>query len=65
MTIEVYDNRKLVIGYVVAHNTLQGMDMVRKHFPNVGSVSTQSHLPSYDKRCKKISENIYSWDLTR
>jgi hypothetical protein len=64
MTIEVFNNQKMTIGFVVAKNILSGMDTVRKAFPNVGSVDTQSFLPSHDKRLTKIAENIYSWDLT-
>lgn len=64
MTIEVYNDQKMVIGFVVAKNVLSGMDTVRKAFPNVGSVNTQGSLPSSDKRLTKIADNIYSWDLT-
>ena len=61
MTIEVYNDQKLVIGFVIARNSLSGLSVVRKYFPNVGSVNTQSFLPSNDGRLKKIGDNVYSW----
>jgi hypothetical protein len=63
MTIEVYNDQKLVIGFVVAGDSLSGLATVRKYFPNVGSVDTNSFLPSNDSRLKKIDENVYSWSL--
>lgn len=61
MTIEVFNNQKFTIGFVTSKNTLEGFDIVRQYFPNVGSVDSHSSLPANDNRCKMIAPNVYSW----
>ncbi len=65
MTIEVFDNQKMTIGFVKSQNQIEGMNMVRQYFPNVGSVDGQSYLPTNDSRCKMIVPNVYSWEIVR
>jgi hypothetical protein len=62
MTIEVYDDDKLVIGCVVSKNARDGIDLVRKYFPEVASINTQGVLPKNDKRLKMIAPDVYRWD---
>jgi hypothetical protein len=62
MIIEVFNDQKLTIGYVKSQNKMEGMNVVRQYFPNVGSVNTQSCLPVEDSRCKKVSDNVYTWE---
>jgi hypothetical protein len=63
MTIEVFNNQKMTIGFVKSQSKIEGMNVVRKHFPNVGSVNTNSSLPVADNRCKMIAPNVYSWEI--
>jgi hypothetical protein len=62
MTIEVFNDQKLTIGFVKSQNKIEGMNTVRQYFPNAGSVSSQSSLPVNDSRCKMIAPNVYSWE---
>jgi hypothetical protein len=62
MTIEVYDDQKLVIGYVVGQDTLHALELIRQNFPNVGSINTQGVLPKNDKRLQMIAPNVYRWN---
>ena len=65
MTIEVFNNQKMTIGFVKSQSKIEGMNVVRQHFPNVGSVNSQSCLPVNDSRCKMIAPNVYTWEIVR
>jgi hypothetical protein len=60
MITEVFKNGK-TIGFVVSKDRLSSVDLIIKAFPQVDRVKTNSTLPKYDPRCKKIAENVYAW----
>jgi len=58
MTIEVYNDQKLVIGYVVGKDILHALELIKQNFPNAAKINA-TDLPINDNQYKLVSTGVY------